>query len=113
MVSVLAGMLPEFRRQLAAFKTAQATVEPVGVNSARALTFTCHYEVATPRAGGPMDFETSNGYGYNVYPDETNGPVSLDVGDVIAVGGFRFEVMEYGPMGNLSGSRRAWCTKRG
>ena len=38
--------------------------------------------------------------------------VALNAGDVIAVDGLRLEVQEYQPLGNLSGSRRAWCTKR-
>jgi hypothetical protein len=107
----LASMLPEFRRQIAAFKTANATLTSIdGSDTGR--TFACHYESAAPKTGPALNFETPGGYGFYVYPDETIEAVSLNAGDTIAVDGFVFEVQEYGPAGNLSGSRRAWCTKR-
>lgn len=108
---MIASMLPEFRRQLAAFKTAGATVERAD-GSTDGTVFSCHYEIVNPKAGGALDFETPGGYGFYVYPNEIAGPVTLSAGDVIAVDGLRLEVQEYGPVGNLSGSRRAWCTKR-
>jgi len=107
---VISSMLPEFRRQLAAFKTAMATVEHVDGSPSSA--FRCHYELVSPKVGGALDYETPAGYGYYVYPNEEAAMVALNAGDVIAVDGLRLEVQEYQPLGNLSGSRRAWCTKR-
>jgi hypothetical protein len=107
---MIASMLPEFRCQLAAFKTALATVERV--DGSPSISFRCHYEAVNPKVGGALDYETPAGYGYHVYPNEETTPVELNAGDVIAVDGFKLEVQEYQPLGNLSGSRRAWCMKR-
>jgi len=110
-MSVIAGMLPEFTRQISAFKTVIATVTRVtGVQDN--VSFLCHFESAAPKTGPAINFETPGGYGYYVYPDERTTLVELNAGDTLTIGALVFEVQEYGPAGNLSGSRRAWCTKR-
>ena len=90
--------------------TKTCTRQDAATNWANAGTFACHYEEASPQTTGLVNFEgTAAGYGVNVYFDYA---ATLNPSDRLTVDGITLEVQRVAVLGEMDGSKRAFCVRR-
>lgn len=103
----LAATISAARRELAMLKTATCEIRTAaGAWSANPTArVACHYEQTPPAVGGPLDYETGNGYGYTVWFADD---VAIDEQDTVVVvaspiardAGMELQVLSIPPRGS-------------